>query len=313
MKRRSLLAALLALALLFSGVLPEGLAVALAASKKPNVYIVTWDNRTVKSGKAFAESDNGQLYTAPLTIYYENVTSLQVRLINSKKKVVDNQEEIWIVSGSGSRKWSCSIPAWSEPGNYRVVVDAYQNKKVTSFTFTWKVTKYVYSAYPSSQMQAKINYLQTMLPQGKFWNHGVKGTQTVYLNNGTKTTISSSQCNKWSHKKENFRDSSATCNYFPGGYQCHGFALLLGEYVWGVNPSRKNPVYDKNAVETLEPGDIVRYLNDQHTIFVLKVEKEKVYFADCNWGQTCRIRWNGSISLSQLKKTFSYVYKYSKR
>ena len=58
---------------------------------------------------------------------------------------------------------------------------------------------------------------------------------------------------------------------------------------------------------------MVRFLNDKHTIFVLKVQKGTVYYADCNTGNTCRINWSGKISTAKLKKTFSYVYKYSKR
>lgn len=285
-----------------------------AASKKTSAYIVTWDNRTVKSGKYFAQSDNGQLYTAPLTIHYANADKVRVRMLNAKGKVVDSQDQTWNVSqSSGTISWSGSIPKGSATGNYKVRVDLTKGKKTSSFNFLWKVVKYVYSALPSAAMQKQLNYLKSMLPQGKFWNHGVKGAVTVTLNNGMTTTISSRPCSAWSHKKDNYWKTGSTCNYANHGYQCHGFAMLLATYVWNGEPSQSTVVSSPSAVDTLEPGDVVRYLKDKHTIFVLKVEKGTVYFADCNWGQTCRIRWNGKISTSQLKKTFSYVYKYSKR
>jgi len=193
-------------------------------------------------------------------------------------------------------------------------VDLTQGKKTSSFNFSWRVTKYIHTAKPSSSMQKKFDYLKSKLPQGKFWNHNVNGTKTVKLNNGAVTTISSTRCDRWSHQGENYSSSYATCNYANHGYQCHGFAMLMATYVWGQEPSWwTSRVTKKSAVYTLKPGDVVRYLNDRHTIFVLKVVKNTVYFADCNWGQTCRIRWNGKISAANLKKTFSYVYKYSKR
>lgn len=285
-----------------------------AVAAKTDAYIVTWDNRTLRAGKTFGWSDNGKTYSSPLTIYYSNADTMRVRLLNARGKVVDGQDQSWnLNSANGSVSWRCEVPKGSDPGTYKVRVDLTSGKRTRSFNFLWKVSKYVYSALPTDSMQRKFNYLQSMLPQGKFWNHGVKGATTIRLDNGMTTTISSSRCNAWSHKKENFRDSAATCNYANHGYQCHGFARMLATYVWGSEPTDRSKVTDPSAVDTLEPGDVVRYMKDKHTIFVLRVEKGTVYFADCNWGQTCRIRWNGKISAKNLKKTFSYAYKYSLR
>ena len=284
------------------------------AAGNSKVWIVTWDNRTVYSGKPFASSDNGITYEAPLRIYYENVSSMRIRFLDGNGKVVGGQDNSYVLTnGRGSLAYSCTLPAGSRPGTYKVRIDTKNGKKTNSYTFTWKVTKYVYSAAPSSAMQRKINYLKNKLPNGKYWNHGVKGVTTVYLDNGRTTTISSSRCNSWSHKGENFREPGATCNYSGNGYQCHGFAMILAEYTWGGMPKESSKTYDKSVVDRLEPGDVVRYLNDQHTIFVLKVEKETVYFAECNNGGTCRINWNGKISVNSLKKTFTYCYRYSMR
>lgn len=284
------------------------------AAGAAKAWIVTWDNRTVYSNRSFASSDNGITYEAPLTIYYENITELRVRFLDGSGRVVNGQDRSWVITSSrGSLRWSCTLPAGSKPGTYKVRIDTRSGKRSNTFTFTWKVTKYVYSAYPSTTMQQKIDYLKRQLPNGRYWNHGVKNTSTVYLNNGRTTTISTSRCNSWSHKGENFREASATCNSSGNGYQCHGFAMILAEYTWGKMPPEKSKTNDKSVVERLEPGDVVRYLNDKHTIFVLKVEKDTVYFAECNNGNTCRINWNGRISVSQLKKSFSYCYRYSLR
>lgn len=285
-----------------------------AASANPNAYIVTWDKRTVKSGNYFAQSDNGKKYTAPLVIHYSNADKVRIRVINPKGKVVSKQDKTWKVKKSkGTIKFDASIPTWSAAGTYKVRVDVTKGKKTSKFTFSWRVTKYIHTAKPSSSVQKKFNYLKSKLPQGKYWNHGVKGTKTVILNNGAVTTISSARCDRWSHQGENFRSPLATCNYANNGYQCHGFAMLLATYVWGKQPMWGSMVSKKSAVYTLQPGDVVRFLNDHHTIFVLKVVKNTVYYADCNAGSPCIIRWNGRISVSELKKTFSYVYKYNRR
>lgn len=318
MKRifRAALSLALALLLLTGYALsPIAANVAQAGSKKPSVYIVTtWNNRRYNAGKSFASSDNGQKYTASLAIYYaNNVTYLRARLVNSKNKVVAGQDQGWSVNGSGSVSWSCYIPTWSPTGTYKLVIDAYQGNKATSFSFTWKVTQYVHTARPGTVMQQKFDYLKSMLPQGKYWNHGTKGVQTIRLNNGVTTTISSGPCNSWSHRGKNYLSDSATCNHNSEGYQCYGFAMMLAQYVWGSMPTNKSKVYDTNEVYTLQPGDVVRFLNDKHSIFILKVEKNKIYYADCNWANTCRIRWNGTISVNELRKTFSYAWKYDKR
>ena len=308
------LTAVLLLAVLFTCAADAPFARTAEAAAQSGAYIVTWDNRTIRAGKTFGWSDNGDTYTAPLTIYYSNADSMRVRLLGAKGLVVNGQDRSWNLSqSSGSVSWSCTIPKGSAPGSYKVRVDLTSGKRTRTFNFVWKVSKYVHTALPTDSMKRQFDYLKSMLPQGKFWNHGVKGVTTVRLNNGATTTISTSRCNAWSHKKDNFRDSAATCNYANHGYQCHGFAMLLATYVWGAEPTEKSRVSDPSAADTLEPGDVVRYLKDKHTIFVLKVEKDTVYFADCNWGQTCRIRWNGKVSAKNLKRTFSYVYKYSKR
>ena len=284
------------------------------AAGKSNVWIVTWDNRSVGSGRSFASSDNRITYEAPLTICYENITELRVRFLDGNGRVVNGQDRSWVItSGRGSVSWSCSLPAGSKPGTYKVRVDTKNGKRSNHYTFTWKVTKYVYAAYPDAAMERRISYLKGKLPNGKYWNHGVRGTSTVYLDNGRTTTISNSRCSSWSHRGENFRSSDATCNSSGNGYQCHGFAMILAEYTWGGMPRESSKTFDKSVVDILEPGDVVRYLNDKHTIFVLKVEKGTVYFAECNNGETCRINWNGRISINQLKKSFSYCYRYSSR
>ena len=311
---QSFVSLLLALTLLTGAAALPDMQAAQAASSKPTVTIVTWDGRTVKSGKTFATSDNGQKYTASVTIHYgKQVTKLRARLLNPKGKVVDGQDQKWTVKGSGTVEWSCSVPKGAKTGSYKLRIDATQGKKTTAFTFVWKVTKYVYAAKPSAAMQKQFDYLKKQLPQGKFWNHGVKGTKTVILDDGTVTSISTHRCTSWSHKKDNFWKSKSTCNHVANGYQCHGFALLLALYTWGHVPQESSKKTGTAEVNSLKPGDVVRFLKDKHTMFVLKVEKGTVYYADCNWGNTCRIRWNGKISVSSLKKTFSYVYKYDLR
>ena len=134
---RSVVSVLLALSFLAGSVaLSSPLSTAQAAAKKPSVTI-NWGNRTYKKGQEFARSDNGKLYGIDnLSIRYANgVTKIRARLLNPNKKVVAGQDETWTVNGSGTINWSISIPAGLMTGKYRLVIDAYQGKKATTFSF----------------------------------------------------------------------------------------------------------------------------------------------------------------------------------
>ncbi len=137
--------------------------------------------------------------------------------------------------------------------------------------------------------------LKAKYPAGKYWN------------GGNADSCTSSPCTH--HANGCTWTGSCGCNSFKGlASQCMGFAFQLAYLVYGGNPYydfSKN--YDVSALNTLKSGDIVRYENNGHSIFVTAVNGDTVTFADCNAGNTCIIRWNATISKSTLRSTFTYV------
>ena len=65
--------------------------------------------------------------------------------------------------------------------------------------------------------------------------------------------------------------------------------------------------YNSSALNTLKAGDIVRYSNNGHSIFILGVEGDTVTFVDANGDGRCQIYWDRTTTKAQLKSTFTYV------
>lgn len=153
-----------------------------------------------------------------------------------------------------------------------------------------------------------IAQLRQKYPAGKYWNHaGNPGCEKIYNNDDG---VSEVPC------PENHTDligtEFQTCNsYFPGDYQigvqCYGYAYKLGYEATGIGPETWEKREYSGALNSLKTGDIVRYRNNQHSIFVIAVDGENVIYTECNEGGTCVIRWDKSITKSEISQTFSWV------
>ena len=90
-----------------------------------------------------------------------------------------------------------------------------------------------------------------------------------------------------------------------------GYAEKLGYDSTGYNPRENkngwNTYTNSSALNNLKAGDIVRYKNNGHSIFVTAVNGDTVTYTDCNSDGHCIIRWNRTISKSTLKATFTHV------
>lgn len=150
------------------------------------------------------------------------------------------------------------------------------------------------AAVQSSAATVTLAQLQAKYPHGKYWNGGNANSYT------------SSPC---THHGNCSYSGSCGCNSFKGhAIQCMGFAYQLAYLVYGGDPyvdwtSNKNV----SALNSLKPGDVVRYKNNGHSIFVTGVSGETVTYADCNSDGHCIIRWNQTISKATLRASFSYV------
>lgn len=101
-------------------------------------------------------------------------------------------------------------------------------------------------------------------------------------------------------------------SYWNGSYrniawQCHGFALTLGEELTGTNPTGWKKVYNLNS---LKRGDIIR-CGRPHTIMVTAVSGNTITYVDCNWVGKNKVKWDQTIQRSQITSKFGsldYVF-----
>ena len=164
------------------------------------------------------------------------------------------------------------------------------------------------SNVPEPTRGMTLDQLRAKFPNGKYWNHANNPGKDNNNQNGWTDT----PC----PQHGNVGTSSQTCNGFQPGatqlsWQCMGFAEKLGYDATGANP-RDNAngwqtVTSASALDSLKPGDIVRYKNNGHSIYVIGVNGDTVVYADCNSDGHCKIRWDATISKATLRASFSYL------
>ena len=166
---------------------------------------------------------------------------------------------------------------------------------IVCLCFTWFSDVSVSTVSASSGLS--LSQLRAKFPGGKYWNGGNANSYT------------SSPCN---HHGSCSYSGSCGCNSFLGlSIQCMGYAEKLGYDATGYNPrNNANGWYtytSASALDSLKPGDIVRYKNNSHSIYVTAVNGDTVTYTDCNSDGHCIIRWDVTISKSMLRSTFTNV------
>lgn len=142
---------------------------------------------------------------------------------------------------------------------------------------------------------SSITNLKEKFPAGKYWNHVGSGSNNP---NG----YTSTPCG---HHGGCDYLGSCGCNSFSSAIQCMGYAFKCGYDVYGTDPRNWTKYTTTSAVDNVKPGDVIRYRNDGHSIFVIGVSGDTIIYTDCNWGGNCNIRWNATISKSTLKASFT--------
>ncbi len=185
-------------------------------------------------------------------------------------------------------------------------------KKTISFLLGIVMCLMMVSVFPESAKQINVitseaagmtvAQLKAKFPHGKYWNHANNPGSSNSVNNQDGYT--STPC----PKHGTIGTSSQTCNGFqPGGtqlaWQCMGFANKLGYDAYGSNPRDWTKLSNMNS---LKAGDIIRYKNDTHSIFVTGVNGNTITYADCNSDGHCKIMWDKTISKSDIYG-FNYV------
>ncbi|MBQ8228370.1 MAG: InlB B-repeat-containing protein [Clostridia bacterium] len=155
-----------------------------------------------------------------------------------------------------------------------------------------------------------MSELRKKFPHGKYWNHAGNPGSSNSVNNQDGYT--STPCSVHGV----VGTSKQTCNGFaPSGtqlsWQCMGYAEKLGYDATGYNPRNNangwKTYTSSSALDNLKAGDIVRYKNDGHSIYVTAVDGNTVTYTDCNSDGHCKIMWDKTISKATLKSSFTHV------
>ena len=152
------------------------------------------------------------------------------------------------------------------------------------------------SGNTTDAVTTKIASLRNVYKHGQYWNqyNGLDKTGTIVCPCGTATCYGNDTC---------------ACGqfYFNGGWvagQCHGFALKMAYELFGENANTWSRHTNTNSIYA---GDVIRINNDTHTIFVIKVDGDNIYYVDCNWTGRCQVRWDGCYTRSQLASKVTYI------
>ncbi len=105
-----------------------------------------------------------------------------------------------------------------------------------------------------------------------------------------------------------YRTGDTWNGQFSNAWQCHGWALMVGNALSGTDPRNWQQVNTLNGVKS---GDIIRYGGDNgHTIVVYDVSGDTITYGDCNGsGGTNKVKWGSTISKSGMK-IFGYSFNY---
>lgn len=161
-------------------------------------------------------------------------------------------------------------------------------------------------SFAADGITMRLEKLKKDFPQGWYYNHKVKSASdnTVSLLEHRVEkyyrTVSRYPCVDHNGSAEK---GAYDCNYFDGGYQCHGFASMLFYEIFGVRQSELEK--NKKSPFKIKAGDLVRLNKDTHSAVVLSVKGEKFTVAECNVGEngdepSCKISWGRSYKLSDI-------------
>lgn len=150
-----------------------------------------------------------------------------------------------------------------------------------------------------------LDELRQKYPAGKYWNH--VGSST----NNPEGYTSTACTDHYVKRADGTRGIGQYDNRYYGAHgwatQCAGYAQQVASCYAGSDPQTWTKRTGTAAVNDLKTGDVVRYLNDGHSIFITAVDGENVWFSDCNYGNRCIIRWDVKTTKSAIKKTFTNV------
>lgn len=147
-----------------------------------------------------------------------------------------------------------------------------------------------------------LTELQKLYPDTAYWNHAKGEPNNADGYTWIPCTHHVGNCDL---------KGQCGCNSYRGNAsQCAGFAFQMASVVYGEDSYSWPTKYreeGKKAVDSLKAGDVVRYRNGAHVIFITAVEGNVVTYGDCNDDGHCQIQWDKTIKKDDLKATTTWV------
>ena len=196
---------------------------------------------------------------------------------------------------NGNTTLSTTLSNLSTKKQYNFKVRAFIKYKGNMVYGSFGNEKIIY-AKTDQKLAAKFKKLQKRFPNGRYWNHVGK---KKYNSN----TITSKPCH---HASLN---DLRTCNHYncPNGilgYQCYGFAWKMSDLLYGRSAKIKN----FTGFSKCRMGDVVRYSG--HSIIIVEKHSDYVIAGECNYGNTCIIKWGRVVPNFELTgATYSRRYR----
>lgn len=146
----------------------------------------------------------------------------------------------------------------------------------------------VFAAVSQNEVEHKLNQLRAKFPNGTYWNHPYGGNNPDGVSNKPCTHHGKCEYGK------------CACNYYSKAIQCHGFALKMGDELFGTDTRnwRKHKNWDE-----LKIGDMIRYKEGSwwHSIIVISKNGDMITAVECNTDGHCIIRWDHQYSRSYIE------------
>lgn len=155
----------------------------------------------------------------------------------------------------------------------------------------------------NAKSKCDLNHLMEMFPDEKYWNH----VGSYYNNPDGWTDTPCPHVLIDSGLGYDYYVGLGECNEFGGDVQCVGFVNRLVYEAYGVENylSWKQ----KDNLEDLKPGDVIRFLYDMHSVLVTSVDGDMITYGECNGDlKDCKIKWNVQKSKDEIYESLTAVY-----
>ncbi len=191
-------------------------------------------------------------------------------------------------------KLNCKLTNITTPKKISFRVRAFLKYKGNMVFGPYGTAKSIHSI-ASQNLARQFKKLQKRFPNGRYWNH-------VGKKNYDSSTITKRPCHHASY------DDLSTCNHYncPNGvigYQCYGFAWKMSDLLYGRSAKIKN----FTSFAKCKAGDVIRYSG--HSVIIVEKHKNYIIAGECNYGNTCIIKWGRKIPKSELRDAL-YSHRY---